>query len=254
MTTFPRAQERAKIRLCCKIGTHRAPLHASARAPERAKGCSPLHYTVHCCLTSECTRPEARERADFRHPTPARVHVARAERSTMVVWGAPLLATPPGELTCLTCGRWISRRETPRCGSDAGECVSRAMQGLDAACGAGPHDRTLSRATSRLGEHRGCMSQKCRAALRSVVAPLPAHLPALTNGGGGPHPSPPQPPQVAPHEETRQRNPGGQGELGRRSGGLVIMNVYHKSGMFLAPRLMNVLYTAGLVRHPPKGH
>ena len=96
--------------------------------------------------------------------------------------------------------------------------------------------------------------KKCRAALRSVVAPLPAHLPALTNGGGGPHPSPPQPPQVAPHEETRQRNPGGQGELGRRSGGLVIMNVYHKSGMFLAPRLMNVLYTAGLVRHPPKGH
>jgi len=32
------------------------------------------------------------------------------------------------------------------------------------------------------------------------------------------------------------------------------MNVYHKSGMWLAPRLRNVLYTAGLVRHPPKGH
>lgn len=69
----------------------------------------------------------------------------------------------------------------------------------------------------------------------------------LMNGGGGhtrPHPNP----QGAAGEQAEQHSQAGKGQLGRRSGGLVVMSVYHKSGMWLAPRLINVLYGAGLVR------
>jgi hypothetical protein len=75
----------------------------------------------------------------------------------------------------------------------------------------------------------------------------------VTSGGGGrirPHPNP----QGAPQEAEHRWSQAGQGELGRRSGGLVVMNVYHKSGMWLAPRLMNVIYSAGLVRSCSMAH